>query len=44
MSIKGDEEIKQISSAPWKVVVGYVNNIIKGLQYYDNIDTGPVLL
>ena len=44
MSIKGDEEIKYISSTPGKVIVGYVYNIIQGLEYYDYIVPGPALL
>ena len=31
-------------SAPGKVIVGYLNNISQGLEYYDNIDPGPALL
>ena len=44
MPIKGDGEIKWISSTPGKVFVGYVYNIIQGLEFYDYIDPGPALM
>ena len=44
MLSKGDEEIKWTSSARRKVIIGYVNHIIQGLEYSRYLGPCPTLL